>query len=65
VIRARDPPSSYGARVPIALLVADYVWGLAGLGILVIIGLVVYSVFQLLSDEDNWEERQPERRDLK
>ena len=62
MIRARDPPSGYGARVvPTALLVADYVWGLAGLGILVIIGLVVYSVFQLLSDEDNWEERQPKR----
>jgi hypothetical protein len=65
VIRARDPSSSYGARVPTALLVADYIWGLAGLGILVILGLLVYSVFQLLSDEDNWEERQPDRHDLK
>jgi hypothetical protein len=62
VIRARHAPSGYGARVPTALLVADYVWGLAGLGILVIIGIFVYSVFQL-RDEDNWEERQPKRRD--
>jgi len=48
----------------IGLLVADYVWGLAGLGILCLIGLAVYSVFQL-RDEDNWEERQPKRRDDK
>lgn len=63
MIRARDASSGYGARVPTALLVADYVWGLAGLGILVIIGIFVYAVFQLLSNEDNWEERQPKRRD--
>ena len=50
--------------MPTALLVADYVWGLAGLGILVIIGIFVYSVFQL-RDEDNWEERQPKRHDQK
>ena len=54
----------YGAGVTIALLVADYIWGLAGLAILAVIGLAVYSVFQL-RDEDNWEERQPKRRDDK
>jgi hypothetical protein len=51
--------------VPTVLFVAGYAWGLAGLGVLVIVGLVVYSIFQLASDEDNWEERQPDRRDLK
>jgi hypothetical protein len=65
VIPARRPQSGYGALVPTALLVADYVWGLAGLGMLVIIGVVVYSVFELLSNEDNWEERQPKRHDDK
>jgi len=50
--------------MPTALIVADYIWGLAGLGILFIIGLAVYSIFQL-RDEDNWEERQPDRHDMK
>jgi hypothetical protein len=45
-----------------ALIVADYVWGIAALGVLGLIGLAIYSVFQL-RDPDNWEERQPKRRD--
>ena len=42
-----------------ALLVASWIWGIAALGV---IGIAIYSAFQL-RDPDNWEERQPKRRD--
>jgi hypothetical protein len=45
-----------------ALVVANWGWGLAGLAVLGLIGLAIYSVFQL-RDPDNWEERQPKRHD--
>ncbi len=45
-----------------ALLVASWIWGIAALGILGFIGIAIYSAFQL-RDPDNWEERQPKRRD--
>ena len=43
-------------------LVADYIWGLAGLGILVQTpGSSVHLGLPAPSDEeDNWEEREPE-----
>ena len=45
-----------------ALLVANWGWGLAALGVLGFIGLAIYSVLQLRND-DAWEERQPKRHD--
>lgn len=45
-----------------ALLVASWIWGIAALGVLGFIGLAIYSGFQL-RNPDNWEERQPKRRD--
>jgi hypothetical protein len=45
-----------------ALLVASWVWGLAGLGVLALIGLGIYSAFQL-RDEDAWTERQPKKKE--
>jgi hypothetical protein len=47
-----------------ALLVADWVWGLAGLGVLAFIGLAIYSAFQL-RDPDSWVEQQPKKKQSK
>jgi hypothetical protein len=46
-----------------ALVVANWGWGLAALGVLGLIGLGIYSAFQLLGDDSNWEEREPKRHD--
>jgi hypothetical protein len=57
-----SPEPTERTTVIAALLVASWIWGIAALGVLGFIGLAIYSGFQL-RNPDNWEERQPKRRD--